>query len=59
MLGLRCAVHDETVEMTMFLLVGKRKSKSTDEMGGGAYGWSPSHDQRGMRRPFGTSAAEW
>jgi hypothetical protein len=24
-----------------------------------AYTWSPSHDQRGMLRPFGTSSADW
>jgi hypothetical protein len=24
-----------------------------------AYDWSPSHDQRGMLRPFGTSSADW
>jgi hypothetical protein len=23
------------------------------------YDWSPSHDQRGMPRPFGTSSADW
>jgi hypothetical protein len=25
----------------------------------GVYPWSPSHDQCGMLRPFGTSSAEW
>ena len=24
-----------------------------------SYSWSPSHDQCGMLRPFGTSSAEW
>jgi hypothetical protein len=23
------------------------------------YSWSPSHDQCGMLRPFGTSSADW
>jgi hypothetical protein len=23
------------------------------------YAWSPSHDQCGMLRPFGTSSADW
>jgi len=59
MLGLRCAVHDETVEMTMFFVGGKEDKQEHRRNGWGAYGWSPSHDQRGMRRPFGTSAAEW
>ena len=26
---------------------------------GESYPWSPSHDQCGMLRPFGTSSAEW